>query len=430
MIVMDAVLYPDRMLATIPGDNPNSDPRPTPFCSAVLLYFDSVILASTSLPHECTFAKDFGQREAELKRRFGAEVFSNYRTFANSLSAEETVFILWRHYSSDWARFIRQVDPLLQENVVRQASLIEVIDQMRSVTSKNDPHLNLAAVLDAWGFFKKTDRIFKERLDSATNEAVVRSLGRMDGPAAAAAYLCDVFRPKGQDDFLSKTGPASVFGLWREAFFVDTFAQSLLARWFGCPLVSNDLVLSDALNTFVGDRGDESHRADIALRLLEAVNAMTLPAVYPKTLESILYIRRLLQDDLTAFREALDRLAGDLIRESENQAISQEEIDYQVRKHLVIPLRDLERQLSHPTRELARYLLESPPVVSGVLIVAAIAKLLSPPTAALGLAGAALAGLAKTVFERERKIDNSGVGFLFKARENTVGARRERPLSR
>jgi hypothetical protein len=239
---MDAILYPYRMLATTASDDPKSVPRPTPFCSAVLLYFDSVILASAALPHECAFARDFNERETELRRRHGPKVFGEYSAFADRLTAEETLYILWRNYSTDWTIFSRQADLLLKENVVRQISLIDVINRMRSAAvQKNDSealqYLNLPSVLHTWGFIERGDSALKQPLNSAAQEAVVRSLGQADGPAPAAALLCDLFRMRAKVKFSNRPAqePYSVSG---ERLFSWTLLLSrcslsgLIVHWF------------------------------------------------------------------------------------------------------------------------------------------------------------------------------------------------------
>ena len=48
----------------------------------------------------------------------------------------------------------------------------------------------------------------------------------------------------------------------------------------------------------------------------------------------------------------------------------------------------------------------------------------------VALAGGALASVVKLLSERRQKIDASGVGFLLSARQTTIGARQERPLTR
>jgi hypothetical protein len=156
----------------------------------------------------------------------------------------------------------------------------------------------------------------------------------------------------------------------------------------------------------------------VALRLF-AETLTQVPAVIPRSPQAILELRQQLKEELEEFRNGVKYGATDLLQESDPP--TQAKIQHIVETRFVRPLDKLNRRLAHPNKELLRNLVSTNSVVASGLTFG-----LTLLTGGTGLLAAFLGAVAplfttalKTKFDRDKAIDESGVGFLIRARQTS-----------
>lgn len=432
---MEAFFYPDHYLRYTPNSAQTSPEWVSTVAS--LLYFDRLTLGRLGYPDELALPDEHAALD-EMKR-IQAETGERASAFwrdgsIDGLTCGQIVKLAYTQYLYHDHRYRRDFAPLIEAGVVRSASLAQITAESVEAARRAGEDTTGLDLMGAMAGYVTSDLFGGDpgKTDAAFDEAFFAS----DGTDLTAAYLEHVLRHGRYGDLdrvLASVDPRVIMEYQREAFLLDMFHQALLGGLLGLPVLSTRTsqleIRARAMRTMAdleaseptpapSLKGRESTEA-LAARLF-AETLVQLPAVTPKSPEDILALRTKLADSLSDFRESVRRVAEDLIDASGGGAVDPSKIGAKVRKEFARPLADLEKRLSHPSRDLARNLIVSDNLMTGVVTFAATLFAGDPMTAAvtLGISVPLLTASVKTLFDRQTKVEQSKVGFLIRAKQN------------
>ncbi|MCI0563148.1 MAG: hypothetical protein MN733_32115 [Nitrososphaera sp.] len=441
---MEAILYPYHTLIPYQID----DDIPAPELAAIaatLLYFDRVTLGRLGYADELSLpgVAELLEQAKRIEETRGKDkvdawrqgkYIGKYNVAANEgLSCSDIFTLAHLAYTYDDLKFRKSYWPLLNEDILRIASLATITRGARSSAeaagSDQAKYLDIRSLLVGYMSYKDEFAGWPE------TDADVKVFGEAyrdaDGSGFTGAYLQQLIK-KSVPDELDKMEFDTLSALQREAFLMDLFSQTALSHMLHLPIVS----LAEAhltLRARYAARMPKRQAVDATPQSTEALatqlftqTLIKLPTVIPKSCEALLETRMRLADELQSFRDAVNDAAEDLVDAADGSVVSIKKVAQTVKQKFVRPLRDLERKLQHPSRDLGRNLVSNPSfVTSGVTlataVLAGLGGVVEMTTALLtGVSGAVavpvLTQAVKTKFDRQREIEKSSVAFLVRAK--------------
>lgn len=422
---MEAILYPHHRFEL----NMENEPQQlrTAALASSLLFLDKVYLARFAFPTEDCFPKDdILKRLQELKSKHGPDVLkpTKFRHHAKDLTCEDVAAMRFVDYTARWVPFSKSIEPLTSAGVVEEISLREVIGAARQRAEQAGdrqaiPFLSPEAAMVGFKFTALLDEIPKLLEDPQFKAPFDQSYTLADGSDLAVAYLCE-FMKQMDSDIPSRRGIENISQVLYQGYFLDVFAQSLLAKFLKVPLVTDDechTAVRDQLKLF--PKSEKKSELELMMQLFAGGLMATLPGILPRSYEAIIDLRDYFEQDLTAFRQRLRSLAKDLLGKKETP--TPEELAEKVRKELAEPLESLERQLSRPSQRVLKNLFGSGSLISGGIMF--LYHFLQPggdvnaiQIGGLTAAMSTLWAYFRTKVEAQETVDNSNVAFLFKAK--------------
>jgi hypothetical protein len=396
--------------------------------TAALLFFDTLAIATVAWPYEGNLIAEpeIHSKTNKIIADYGVEVFSDYEKFADRLSAEDIIFIMFQDYILRWEAFRKQAEPLFTHGVLCRASIQEYVEQIEQTPEAaakwpaNTPY-------NAYNFlmqlhFPEVLRNWEQFISRPENRDTFSQSYRCSrDQGLACMHLYRMIRDR-SPWVTEARDPRNHSRLLHMAHGMDMFAQLLVSLYSNTPIITDDESHLELASRVPALEAIQSIRkTDVAgkveTKLLTHTILSELPGILPKSFEAILELRHALSDDLQYFRQVLQSISRDIV-ESKREQVSVQDIEARARKELSEPLKALERQLSHPTRSLAKNIVGSGPVVSmgTTLVATAFLGTPLPGAALLGLGVGTAAACVKTRIEEAEIIDNSKVGFLLKAK--------------
>jgi len=423
---VDVLLYPYHALQPYP-ENAVPNAKVVTVASS-LLYFDTVTLGRLGYPDELSlFTTDEALSELRNIQKLHGEaaVQAFWRTgeLSNDFTCDDIAKLSFVRYWYDEQRFRKSYAPLIEEGVVRTISLAKITENARLSAdlagSSDSQYIDLRAALA--GFTSTYDEIIEWLKGEAVDQVFWDAFVDADGSGLTGLYLREMLKET-SPEFLERTSDNAKIQFFRHAFLLDIFHQSLLSALLELPLVSYREAHLSLRNKYVPKmlsiQGDNKNiiGADSTAFKIFTETLIKVPAAIPRSPESLLEIRLLLSDELLEFREAVNHIAEDL-EYANTGSITQRDIEHEVKKHFTRPLNALNRKLAHPNKELAQNLLTSDSTILGGITIALAALAGSPIvlSALLGVVVPILTTVAKTHLDREKEIDQSGLGFLVRA---------------
>ena len=377
-----------------------------------LLYFDSITISRLGSPEQLGLAssmEDISSEMQKIEEAHGIDAVDQW--FAGNRSPDFTcdnVAVLnYMLYRAKIAHSDATYKPLIQEGIIKFATLVEQVPDL----TFDDFTQALEEFMD-WPGNRDEMAVLMEALSDAG------SIG------LSAFYLRDKIKDS-KPELLSRTDRETKAYHWRTAFLLDLFSQTLVSAKLDLLLTSFSDVHFALRNRCISKLQKPSETASTA-RSTEALGQqlfsqtlVALPAVLPTSPEAILLVRQKLADELQEFRGTVRDLAEE-IKQSDSASLTDKDIANSVRKHFVKPIESLQRKLARPSRDLARNLISSEAVVGGLVTSLSVSKGFGASdicAAVLTLAVPTLTASVKTIIDRQKEVEQSGLAFLMKAQQ-------------
>jgi hypothetical protein len=326
---------------------------------------------------------------------------------------------LWLHYDNHLRTiqaFLTEFKPLIAEDVIRPRGTLNT-DDMASVDRLLD---EVGPIALRWG------GNILEKCSVDEKSILLAAMTESDSSAYLVPSTVRILEHS-DPELLDSTGPAAYYIVRLKMYLADLMIEALRAeerpslvyrpvQHKVLSLLHDLCVIRKAVVAVDGlqPRAD----ADSVAHQLTAEVLRKVPLIRPRTAAAVLDVRCSLAEELDDFRQAVRDIAKDL-EHTMGGEIAQKELEFQADAKILRPLRNLERRLKHPGRDLAKNILSTgsfaaQAVSLGLATATGIGALGTP---LLTVSSGLLASAVQTKFKRQDMIDASGLGFVIGAKQ-------------
>jgi hypothetical protein len=368
-------------------------PRDVAAAAAALLYFESVRIG-TLLPIEDAVSRVHGMHPSHsfVNEDEPGLVRSRQPISARAVRGATTFVDLRSDYGALIAENIVQFDPMFEDWAKSLQELSKIIDVVVPMLLEDlgywAQHMDISLSADALVALPWIEEFVQSRLVAETVTLEPAKYSQLIGLTAEIASGI-------QQATLAIAGRQR-----RVATLFDSSYGLNLHDWLATPKDDSDGPAACPREAWV----------------LFAEVLRNLPCVIPRSAESVLTIRASMKDELAEFSHVLDEAIADLHYQTEKP--TSHDLRRLADQRFSRPLRQLERRLAHPNREMLRNLVRTETVLGSVvgLTMATVSGLGSVAVAGAALAVATASAAIHTALGRREAIESSHVGFLFQMR--------------